>query len=292
MNQSPAAPLSPRVSLLPPALLSSLLGSPRAPLIIDVRKTPAFDADARMIAGAIRRDPASIATWPEELSSLAQGRDIVVYCVHGHEVSQGAATHLAAAGFNASYLEGGIEAWKSDGAPTIRKLPDIGFTGASATAWITRERPKIDRIACPWLIRRFIDPFAGFHYVPADMVLAEATKRNAIPYDIPGAQFSHRGPGGERCSFDAMLEDFALTEPSLLDLATIVRGADTGHTELSPQSSGLLAVSLGLSVNFPEDHAMLEHGMTLYDALYAWLKSARGERHNASLFETPAGTQA
>jgi len=274
------------------ASLLSTLGSPSAPLVIDVRRAPAFSADPGMIPGAIRRTPDDVADWAPHLASLAAGRPLLVYCVHGHEVSQNAAAHLRAAGFDASYLEGGIEGWKSAGAPTMRKIAALGLDGSTPSAWITRERPKIDRIACPWLVQRFIDALATFHYVPAESVITEATRRNAIPYDIPGVQFSHRGDSGERCSFDAMLDDFGLDEPALRDLALIVRGADTGHPELTPQSPGLLALSLGLSANFPDDHEMLAHGMVMYDALYAWLKTARTEQHNAKLFAAPTGAKA
>ena len=152
----------------------------------------------------------------------------------------------------------------------------------SHSKWITRERPKIDRIACPWLIRRFIDPRAEFLYVPSAQVLAVAKAEQAIPYDVADVQFSHRG---ELCSFDAFLADFALDDPALAELARIVRGADTGKLELTPQSPGLLAVSLGLSLNFPDDHAMLEHGMVVYDALYAWICTARAQIHNADRLE-------
>jgi hypothetical protein len=152
----------------------------------------------------------------------------------------------------------------------------------SNSKWVTRERPKIDRIACPWLIRRFIDPRAEFLYVPSAQVRAVAEAEQAIPYDVPDVQFAHRG---ELCSFDAFLADFAIDDPVLADLALIVRGADTGRPELTPQSPGLLAVSLGLSVNYPDDHAMLEHGMVVYDALYAWIRAARAEIHNADLFK-------
>jgi len=152
----------------------------------------------------------------------------------------------------------------------------------SHSKWVTRERPKIDRIACPWLIRRFIDPRAEFLYVPAPQVRAVAAAEQAIPYDVPDVQFSHRGA---LCSFDAFLADFALDDPALAELARIVRGADTGKLELTPQSPGLLAVSLGLSVNFPDDHAMLEHGMVVYDALYAWVRTTRAESQNAELSE-------
>jgi hypothetical protein len=152
----------------------------------------------------------------------------------------------------------------------------------SNSRWVTRERPKIDRIACPWLIRRCIDPNAEFLYVPSAQVRAVAEAEHAIPYYVPEVQFSHRG---ELCSFDSFLADFAIDDPALAELALIVRGADTGKLELTPQSPGLLAVSLGLSVNYPDDHVMLEHGLVVYDALYTWIRSARAEIHNADLFK-------
>lgn len=167
-------------------------------------------------------------------------------------------------------------------ARVISVLTRLGFPSGTPSRWITRERPKIDRIACPWLVRRFIDPGAEFLFVPADQVLASAAKEHAIPYDIPGVEFSHQG---ELCSFDAFLAQFALDDPVLRDLAAIVRGADTGRLELAPQAAGLLAVSLGLSVLYRDDLAMLDAGMPVYDALYAWLKSVRAEVHNAKLFE-------
>ena len=139
--------------------------------------------------------------------------------------------------------------------------------------WVTRERPKIDRIACPWLIRRFVDPDAEFLYVPTERVFTVAGETGAIPYDIPGAEpFSHRD---EKCSFDAFIDTFAIDDPALDALATIVRGADTARPELAPQCAGLLAISLGLSANFPDDHGMLEIGMPMYDALYAWCRAER-----------------
>jgi hypothetical protein len=143
--------------------------------------------------------------------------------------------------------------------------------------WITRERPKIDRIACPWLIARFIDKQPEFLYVPTVDVLRVAEETGAIPYDIPGAELSHVG---EECSFDTILKKYCLSEPALQDLAVIVRGADTGRLDLAPQCAGLLAISLGLSRNFTDDHKMLEYGLVVYDALYAWCCRARGERHS------------
>ncbi|MCI0733652.1 MAG: chromate resistance protein [Methylococcaceae bacterium] len=142
--------------------------------------------------------------------------------------------------------------------------------------WITRERPKIDRIACPWLIARFIDPDAEFLYVPAGKVFQTAEESGAIAYDIPGAELSH---DGEFCSFDAFLKKYGLNDPALQQLAVIVRGADTSRLDLTPQSAGLYALSLGLSQNFTDDHEMLNHGIVMYDALYAWCKHCQAETH-------------
>jgi hypothetical protein len=143
--------------------------------------------------------------------------------------------------------------------------------------WITRERPKIDRIACPWLISRFIDKEPEFLYVSAGKVMSEAERTGAVPYDVPGVEFTHVG---ELCSFDAFLARYDLTDPALQQLAEIVRGADTSRLELTPQSPGLYALSLGLSHNFSDDHEMLKHGMVMYDALYAWCRACQAETHN------------
>ena len=236
-------------------LRESLLSS-APPLVIDVRRNERFFEAKDFIRGALRRDPAKVADWSKTLPRTA---NVVVYCVHGHEVSQNAAKALGA-----KYLEGGIEAWREMGGDLFSK-PKNG-----ASRWVTRERPKIDRIACPWLVRRFIDPGAEFLYVPAAEVKRVAEKETATPYDVADVEFTHVG---ERCSFDAFLDKFHLKHPALDALATIVRGADTSRLDLAPQSPGLLAISQGLSMNFPDDHQMLEHGMVMYDALYAWCRS-------------------
>jgi hypothetical protein len=142
--------------------------------------------------------------------------------------------------------------------------------------WVTRERPKIDRIACPWLILRFIDDAPEFLFVPSERVLAVASEADAVPYDIPGVELSHEG---ELCSFDAFLREYRLDDPALRQLAVIIRGADTGRPDLTPQSAGLLAISLGLSRNFADDHEMLRHGLVMYDALYSWARELQGETH-------------
>lgn len=248
--------------------LQSRLASATPPLTIDVRRAPAFNAATDMMAGALRRDPASVAEWSRE---LPRARDVLVYCVHGHEVSQNAAQALREAGFNARFLEGGLEeGWKGAGGALAHKPKD------AATRWVTRERPKIDRIACPWLIQRFVDPQAEFLYVPTADVKRVAAERDAVPYDIPDVPFSH---AGELCSFDAFIKTYRLAEPALERLAVIVRGADTDRLELAPQAAGLLALSLGLSRNFADDHEMLKHGMVMYDALYAWCKHGQDETH-------------
>jgi len=243
---------------LTPAALQQVLRSSRPPLVIDVRKAPAFLAAPDMIRGALRRDPQGVDTWGKTLP----GADVVVYCVHGHEVSEGVAKALGA-----RFLEGGIEHWDAERAAKP--------AGAS-TRWVTRERPKVDRIACPWLIRRFIDADAEFLYVPKEDVLRVAKERAAIPYDVPDVEFSHVGG---RSSFDAFVYRYRLADPALLELAVIVRGADTNRPELAPQCAGLVALSLGLSAQFRDDHEMLAHGMVMYDALYAWCRSTKSEVH-------------
>jgi rhodanese-related sulfurtransferase len=248
--------------------LKSELASAQPPLLIDVRRPPAFRSAPDMAVGALRRDPATASSWAKE---LPRASSVVVYCVHGHEVSQCAAQTLRELGIAARYLEGGLEeGWKGAGGGIIGK-PKEG-----STRWVTRERPKIDRIACPWLVARFVDPEAEFLYVPNKEVLRSAKERDAIPYDVPDVHFSH---DGELCSFDAFLKTYRLTDPALDRLAIIVRGADTARLDLAPQAAGLLAVSLGLSRNFTDDHEMLKHGIVMYDALYAWCKEGQNEVH-------------
>jgi hypothetical protein len=158
----------------------------------------------------------------------------------------------------------------------IKQELDRLFANRRPTKWVTRERPKIDRIACPWLTLRFIDPKAEFLYVPVKDVFATAERERAVAYDIPGAPFEH---DGERCSFDALIERFGLAAPGLDRLAKIVRGADNGRLDLTPESPGLYAISLGLSRMFADDHEMLRHGLVMYDALYAWILQAQDETH-------------
>lgn len=254
-------------ALISVAELRSQLAGTSPPIVIDVRRRPAYTESDAMISGALRRDPEEVRGW---MKSLPRANAVVVYCVRGHEVSQGAAATLNEAGIAARYLEGGLEAWKAARAPLDHK-PCTG-----STRWVTRERPKIDRIACPWLIARFVDANAEFLYVPSKQVLDAAKERDAVPYDVPDVHFSH---DGELCSFDAFLKHYRLADPALRELALIVRGADTARLDLAPQAPGLAAISLGLSRNFADDHQMLAHGMVMYDALYTWCKEGKDEVH-------------
>jgi rhodanese-related sulfurtransferase len=256
-----------------PQQFAAALGRPGAPLLLDVRSEERFAESERILPGARRCAPDQVARF----AAADSPREAIVYCVHGHEVGQQAAAELRDAGWKARYLQGGIAGAIEGGLPSLRKRPDLGVTGERPSRWITRERPKIDRIACPWLVARFIDPAAEFIYVPADQVFTEAKRRRAVAYDIPGAPISHEG---ELCSFDTLLQAFDLREPALLALATIVRGADTGRPELAAQSAGLLAISLGLSQLHRDDQAMLRAALPVYDALYAWCRDAQGETHN------------
>ena len=249
--------------------LYARLGTATAPLVLDVRRAPAFEKAESLIASAMRRAPDDVQTWQRRLPA---NRPVVAYCVHGHEVSQGVAATLRAAGIDATYLEGGIETWSAGSFPTMSKRAVDG-----SSKWVTREHPKIDRIACPWLIHRFLDPNAEFIYVPANQVMAVANETGGTPYDIDGVEFTHEG---ERCSFDTILRIHGIKDPALDHLAAIVRGADTSRHDLSPQCAGLFAISLGLSANFPDDHEMLKHGMVIYDALYTWCRKLQSETHN------------
>ena len=253
-----------------PGELYACLGTAAAPVVLDVRREDAYSAEPELIVGAFHRPPDAPERW---LKDLPSGRPIVTYCVHGREVSQGVAATLRQAGIKAAYLEGGLAGWKD------KRLPTRKRRAALDDRWVTREHPKIDRIACPWLISRFINPLAEFIYVPAQDVPAVAKERRAVPYDITGAEFGHVG---DRCSFDAIIRIYEINDPALDRLATIVRGADTSRPDLTPQCEGLLAISHGLSANFPDDHDMLRHGLIMYDALYTWCRLQVERQRSAS----------
>ncbi len=254
--------------------LRARIGSADAPMIVDVRRRAVFDADPTVLPAARWRDHNATGVWAGDVPA---GRELLVYCAHGHNVSQLAAAILREAGLHVRSLEGGIEAWRQAGHPLIRKAGLPGRDETKPSIWVTRVKPKIDRIACPWLIRRFIDAEARFLFVEPEFVKDVAAEVGGIPYDIEGVELTHRGEG---CSFDTLLDELGLDEPSLRALALIVRGADTGRPDLAPEAAGLLAVSLGISaLSGGDDAAALDRGFPVYDALYAWLRHAKGETH-------------
>jgi rhodanese-related sulfurtransferase len=252
---------------------SRLIGLPDSPVVVDVRTDDDFAADTRCIPGAVRRDFRTVVSWAAEYA----GRSVVVACQRGLKLSQGVSAWLRHAGVDAESLEGGFEAWRDAGGLLVLtdRVPSRNVQGQ--TVWVTRARPKVDRIACPWLIRRFVDPGAVFLFVAAPEVLAVADRFGATAFDIDDVFWSHRG---DLCTFDVMLDEFGLQSEALARLALIVRGADTARLELAPQAAGLLAASLGLSRMYRDDLAQLEAGLALYDAFYRWSRDAGSETHN------------
>ncbi|MGI8525758.1 MAG: chromate resistance protein ChrB domain-containing protein [Pseudolabrys sp.] len=259
-----------------PKDLWRLVGSPAAPQIIDARRRDAYDASATLLPSAVWRDAKETAVWAGELDRT---RPIILACKAGHEVSQSAAARLRSDGIHVRVLEGGYAAWTKAGLPVVAKAEFDRLAPNRPSVWVTRRRPKIDRIACPWLIRRFLDGQARILFVDPPEVQAVAGETGGIPFDIKDVELSHEG---ERCSFDTMLELFGLeSEPSLARLALIVRGADTARPDLAAEAAGLHAVSLGLSqLAGDDDHGLLQHGFLIYDALFAWIRFAAEERHN------------
>jgi rhodanese-related sulfurtransferase len=253
-------------TLISPDELAGLIGSPKGPILIDVRPDEDCSADPYFVPGTIRRDHASVAQWATGFA----GRSTVVISRRGSKLGQGVAAWLRHAGAAADTLEGGHEAWAAAGLPLVpeAKLPPRDSQGR--TIWVTRSRPKVDRIACPWLIRRFVDPNAVFLFVAASEVAAVADNYGAAPFDIEGAFWGHRG---ERCTFDALVEELGLETDALRRLAVIVRGADTGRPDIAPESAGLLAASMGLSRLYSDDLEQLEAGLALYDAFYRWSRA-------------------
>lgn len=253
--------------------LSRLVGLPDAPAIIDVRIDEDFALDPRLIPGSRRHRHSDVAAWGENY----RGRKVIIVCHRGKKLSQGVAALLRHEGIEAESLELGFEGWAAAGRPVFDpgKLPQRD--GKGRTLWVTRARPKIDRTACPWLIRRFIDPDAVFLFASPNEVQGVSEKFGAAPFDIEGAFWSHRG---ERCSFDTMLTEFGLEAEALERLALIIRGADTARPELAPEAPGLLAAALGLSRMYRDDLAQLSASFGLYDALYRWCRDATEETHD------------
>ena len=262
----------PSTTLITTSQLSRLIGLPQAPAIVDVRMDEDYRADPRLLPASLRRDHRAIAQW----ASHYQGKSVVVLCQKGQKLSEGSAAWLRHEGISAEVLEGGFEGWKKAGELLVRtdKIPPRDANGR--TLWVTRSRPKIDRIACPWLIRRFVDPNAIFLFVIASEVMSVAERFNATPFDIEGVFWSHRG---ETCTFDTMVKEFGLGTQPLLHLAKIVRGADTARPDLVPECAGLLAASLGYSRMYKDDLPQLDAAMALYDAFYRWSRDASNETH-------------
>jgi len=248
--------------------LLRLIGTPSCPALVDLRPSGDF------IPGAVRRPAEDVESWAGGLGASGA----VAICHHGAERSASVAALLRHAGIKAEILEGGAEGWAEAGLPLVREavLPPRDAQGR--TLWVTRARPKVDRIACPWLIRRFVDPASVILFVAPAEVAGVSERLDAAPFDVEGVFWSHRG---DLCTFDVMVDELGLAGlPALERLALIVRGADTAHPELAPQAAGLLAVSLGLSRMYADDLEQLAAGLPLYDALYRWCRDAVDETHD------------
>ena len=258
----------PELNSISPTQLMRQLGTAHAPRIIDVRIAEDLAANPRVIPTTLLHTHTDI----DGLITRVAGRKFVLIYHKGLKLSQGAAALLRAAGCDVETLSGGFVAWRAAGLPMVplNQIP-------AQSRWVTRHRPKIDRIACPWMIRRFVDPNATFMFVPPSDVIAVAERFDATPYDIEGVHFTHRG---NDCTFDALIADFGLTHPALDRLADVVRAADTDRHNDSPQAAGLLAFSVGLSRMYKDDNAQLDAAMPLYDALYRWARDGFEEGHD------------
>jgi len=256
-----------------PRQLLRLIGTPAAPVIVDVRIDEDFKLHPLVIPAAIRHPFTEIDSLVQRLN----GQSAVVICHKGLKLSEGVAAHLRCAGIHAEVLEGGMVGWLDAIYPTVRwaNIPERQNDGH--TLWVTRVRPKIDRIACPWLIRRFVDPSAKFLFVSASTVHDVADRFNATAFDMDEGDWGHRE---ELCTFDVMLESWGIDFEPLQRLATIVRAADTNRHDLAPEAAGLLAASLGLSRMYRDDLQQLDAGLGLYDAYFRWARDASDEQHD------------
>ena len=261
-------------SEITPSQLNRLIGTPDCPDLIDVCIDADFEADPFLIPGSRRHPHTDLAGLKARLTP--EGRTVII-CQKGKKLSQGVAAWLAGDGIAAEYLSGGVQGWRD--APDTMRIPVSALPPPvdGQTLWVTRHRPKIDRIACPWLIRRFVDPNARFLFVSPSEVTSVADRFGATPFDIEDVFWSHRG---DKCTFDTMCAEFNLASPALDRLAQIVRGADTDRHDLHPAAAGLLAISVGLSRQFRNDQAQLQAGLALYDALYRWARDGYDEGHD------------
>ncbi|MBV2360914.1 chromate resistance protein [Thalassococcus sp. CAU 1522] len=252
--------------------LNRLIGTPDCPEIVDISIDPDFAEDPFLIPGSFRHPHTDIPGLIRRLN----GRTCIVTCQRGIKLSQGLVAWLRQDGIAAEYLQGGMYAWRD--APDALRVPAQAIPAPidGATLWVTRHRPKIDRIACPWLIRRFVDRQARFLFVSPAEVMGVADRYGATPFDMVGVPFSHRGAN---CTFDTMLDAFALHCPALDRMADVIRGADTDRHDLHPAAAGLLALSVGLSRQYRDDNTQLQAGMALYDALFRWARDGHDWPH-------------
>lgn len=258
-----------------PAQLLRKIGTPDVPVIVDISIPEDFEDDPILIPGAIRHAHTDIAGLMAKLS----GRHSIIVCQKGIKLSQGVSAWLRSEGLSSQYLQGGNYGWRAHaGAPRV-PFAALPVTAGPTTLWVTRHRPKIDRIACPWLIRRFVDPNARFLFVSPAEVTGVAQRFEATPFDVEGVYWTHDGP---KCTFDKMLDTFNLRTDALDRIATVVRAADTNKLDHSPQAAGLLALSVGLSRQYRDDNAQMEAGLALYDALYRWARDGQNETHDWS----------
>ena len=256
-----------------PKQLLRLIGTPQAPVLIDICVDEDFEADPFLIPGSGRHPASDI----DGLIKRVGNHHSVIICQKGKKLSQGIVSWLRSEGCKAEYLEGGMYAWRD--LPGNLRIPVATLPPPmdGHTVWVTRHRPKIDRIACPWLIRRFVDPKARFLFVAPSEVESVAEKFNATPFDVENTEWSHQG---DRCTFDTILDKLCLRSDALDRLSTVVRAADTNRHDLAPEAAGLLAVSVGLSRQYRDDHQNLEAGLHLYDALYRWARDGFDETHD------------
>ncbi len=254
--------------------LLRLIGTPDCPVLIDVCIDEDFELDPRIIPSAKRHPFKQIG----DLASTLCGRKVVVICQKGLKLSAGASAILRAEGISAEYLEGGNFAWRDAGAPLV-PVGKIPYSKeGEGTLWVTRQRPKIDRIACPWLIRRFVDRDAKFLFVDPNQVEAVAEKFDATAFDVEGSFWGHRD---DFCTFDTMVSEFELDLPPLKRLAEIVRAADTNALDAVAEAPGVSAILLGLSRMIKDDLQQVDAGMVLFDALYRWCRDAQDETHSS-----------
>lgn len=256
-----------------PAQLLRLIGTPDCPVIVDISIDPDFEDDPDLIPGSFRHPHTDIMGMKERIA----GRPVVIACQRGIKLSQGVVAWLRGDWITAEYLKGGIFGWRDTvGAPRVPAAA-LPASNDGATLWVTRHRPKIDRIACPWLIRRFVDQSARFLFVSPAEVAGVAERFNATPFDVEDVFWTHRG---DQCTFDTMLAEFGLQTDPLMRMAEVIRAADTNKYSLSPEAAGLLAISVGMSRQYKDDQEQLSAGMGVYDALYRWARDGLEERHS------------